>query len=66
MKINRIKLIVLMTEKNMSVQELAGKAGITRGTLSAIRTGKTCYAKTAKALADALNVSLEELLEEAR
>lgn len=66
MKINKIKLITLMAEKNLSVNDLAGKAGISRGTLSAIKAGKTCYIKTAKALADALEVPLENLSEEAR
>lgn len=66
MKINRIKLITLMAEKNLSVNELAKQAGLARGTLSAIKAGKTCYVKTAKALADALDVPFESLLEEAR
>ncbi len=66
MKINQNKLITLMAEQDLSVNALAKKTGISRGTLSAIRAGKTCYAKTAKLLADALNVSLENLIDEVR
>lgn len=64
MKVNKQRLIILMAEKQLSVNELAKLAGITRGTLSAVKAGKTCYVKTIKALADALGVSFEDLCEE--
>lgn len=64
MEIDRVKLIALMAERRMSINELSQKAGVGRVTISYIRSGKVCSDKTGKALADALQVPLESLLRE--
>lgn len=64
MKINRIKLITLMAEKYMQVNELVDKTGLARATISAVRGGKTCTFDTAVKIAKALNVPVTDLIEE--
>lgn len=64
MKVDKVRLITLMAELDFSVGELAHRTGITKGTISSIRSGKSCSGRTAKALADALKIPLESLLRE--
>ncbi|MCD7777981.1 MAG: helix-turn-helix transcriptional regulator [Clostridiales bacterium] len=63
MRIDRIKLITLMLEKDIKTQELAKKTGLARATISAARGGKSCSTETVLRLAKGLNVPLEELIE---
>ena len=63
MRIDRIKVIVLMAEKEYSANELAARDGLSRSTISQIRSGKSCSAKTADALAQGLGVSVQKICE---
>lgn len=54
-----------MAEKNISVAELASRSGLSVGTISMIRSGKSCTIKTAEALASALLISAKALESEA-
>ncbi len=60
-RINRVNLISIMADKEISVNALAEMAGISRVTLSAIRTGKSCSLNTAQKIAAALEVPLDSL-----
>lgn len=64
MRIDRIKLIVLMTQKNMNVLELAELSGVSRATVTAVKSGKSCAITTAARIAKALGVDVTEILEE--
>ena len=64
MRINKLKLIVLMAEKGLSVEQLSKSSGVSTSTISGVRGGKSCSTKTAKALADCFNVPLESFLQE--
>ena len=61
LKPNIIKHIAL--EKRISQTELGELSGVSRCTLSAISNGKTCKYATVKAIAEALEVDVEELIE---
>ena len=61
MRINRIKLIALMAEKDISIEELTVKTGLSRSTISHIRSGKSCSPKTAERLARGLDVPLHKV-----
>ncbi|HWQ72845.1 MAG TPA: helix-turn-helix transcriptional regulator [Desulfitobacteriaceae bacterium] len=57
---NRLK--VARAEKNLSQEQLAALAGVTRQTISSIETGQYCpTAKLALILAKVLNKHFEEL-----
>ena len=53
-----------MINADLSVSKLVERSELSRATVSAIKNGKSCQAATAMKLAKALNVELEELLEE--
>lgn len=63
MRIDRVKLITEMARANVGVNALAASTGMSRATITAIRTGKSCQEETAVKLAAALCVPLEDLLE---
>ena len=64
MKIDKIKLTVAMIKKGYNVQQLAKAAGVSRTTISYIRSGKTASLDVSVKLALALGVDLKELLSE--
>lgn len=61
MRIDRTKLVAEMTRQDLLVKDLVEKTGLSRATISGIKAGKSCLEETAKIIADALKVSLEEL-----
>ena len=62
MRLDRVKLQTELIKKEMTQKELADLSGFSRSTINAICRGKGCYLSTAKAIAKALNATLEELL----
>lgn len=64
MKIDRVKLIATMAERDMKCTQLAKITGVALSTISSIRSGKSCLLETALLIADALRVEVEDLLEE--
>ena len=63
MRVNREKLACLLIQHDMSVNGLVERSGLTRSTVSAVRSGKSCSVNTAKKLAEALGVRTEDLVE---
>ncbi len=63
MRIDRVKLIAEMARQEIKVYELAKKAGVSRLTITAMRSGKSCTENSVKHVARALGVSAESLLE---
>lgn len=63
MKIDSAKLAAELTRRHLTQKELAEKAGISRVTVSSVKCGRTCTEAVGKAIAKALGVDLEELLE---
>ena len=66
MRINRIILAAELARLDITNTQLAERARICKGTLSAARSGKKCRIETAARIAEALGVTLEKLTEEAR
>ena len=63
MKIDRISFIMTLAKSGMTGTQLAERSGISRGTVSAIKCGKSCSEETASKRAAALGVSMNELTE---
>lgn len=61
--INKQKLVKSMLLLGMTNADLAEKSGVSPATVSAVRCGKTCSAKTAHKFAQALGVPVTEILE---
>ena len=64
MRVDKIKIMVIMAKKSLNQIQLAEKTGMSRGTLSTIINGKRCKVETVVRIADALEVDYKELLEE--
>ena len=64
MRIDRYKLLVEMAKKDLTTFNLAELAGVSRGTVSSIRSGKACSIQTAGKIARALGVDVTEILKE--
>ena len=65
MRIDRERLAAALAGSGLKVYELAERRGLSRGTVTAIKNGKSCSKDTAQRLAQGLGVSLEQLLETA-
>ena len=63
MRIDRIKFTTELMRQDMTQKRLAELSGVSRVTITAIKSGKSCSPEVAKKLADALNVDLKKLLE---
>ncbi len=50
MRINRVKFAAALVQNNLNGNQLAEKAGVSRGTVTAVRTGKSCSKETAEKL----------------
>lgn len=63
-RIDAVKVRVLLYQKNMTQTELANKIGMSRATVNAILNGKSCKSNTAHKIAEGLDVSIEKIMEE--
>ena len=64
MKLNVLKIQILMAEKELSIKRLAEVSGVSRQTISCIISGKGCSVMVAYKIAKALGLELEELVKE--
>ena len=63
MRIDRVKFAAALARLDLNGNQLAEKAGVSRGTMTAVRTGKSCSKETADKLAAVLG---REIIEEVR
>ena len=62
MRIDRVKLIAEMARQDISCKALVEKSGVSRVTITATRSGKSCSPAPAGKIAKALGVSVESIL----
>lgn len=62
MKINALKVQILMGEKGLTIKKLAELSGVSRQTISCIISGKGCTPQVAYKLATALEQELHEIV----
>ena len=53
-----------MLDRNQTALQLAEKSGVSRVTISGVKCGKSCSKSTAEKIAKALNVPVENLIED--
>ena len=63
MRIDRVKFAAALARLDLNGNQLAEKAGVSRGTVTAVRTGKSCSAETADKLASVLGADILEVAE---
>lgn len=64
MRIDKIKISVLMAKQGLNQTKLAKKAHMSRTNLSIIINGKSCRVETVLRLAEALQVDVTEIIED--
>lgn len=64
MKIDSIKIKLLMAEREINQNELAEKCGISRQNISLTLSRGTCHPVKATKLANALGVNVREIIKE--
>ena len=62
-RVDKIKVQLLMTKGPHTQQELAAKAGISRQTLSAVMNGRNCRPELLGKISKALGVEPKEIIE---
>lgn len=60
MRIDRVKFAAALARLDLNGNQLAEKAGLSRGTVTAVRTGKSCSRVTAEKLAAVLGREIME------
>ena len=60
MRINRIEFAAALVRLDLNGKKLAERAGVSRGTVTAVRTGKSCSRETAEKLVAVLGPSILE------
>ncbi|WP_033120986.1 helix-turn-helix transcriptional regulator [Oscillibacter sp. ER4] len=64
MRIDKVKFATELARADVSVKELAIRTGVSRVTISAIKSGKSCANDTAKKLAAGLGVAVADLVQQ--
>ena len=64
MRIDRIKLTTELMRQDMTQKTLAERSGVSRVTITGIKSGRSCSEETAEKLARALKVPLKKILED--
>lgn len=62
MRIDRVKLAAALVRADMTTVKLSKKTGISRGTISTVKGGKSCTEETARKIAAGLGIDVSELL----
>ena len=61
MRIDHAKLVYVMARQDVKTAELAERAGVSRTSISALRSGKSCKEETVQRVARALGVEVSAL-----
>ncbi len=61
MKLDDVKIRSLIYTKHTTQTALSDRAGVTRMTLNSICNGKSCNEATARKIADALDVQIDDI-----
>lgn len=62
MRIDRVKFAAALARADMTTVKLSAKVGISRGTISVVKSGKSCKETTAQRIADGLGIPLDDLI----
>ena len=64
MRIDRIKFAAALAMADISSQELAKRSGLSRVTISSVKSGRSCSMTTAEKIASGLEIDISKLLPE--
>lgn len=61
-RISRERLAVAMIRADLNVNKLVKASGLSRSTVTAVKSGKSCSKQTADKLASALGISVSDII----
>lgn len=62
MRINRVKFAAALAQADLNIKQLSELTGLSRNTITAVKSGKTCSKTTAEKLASCLDNEINEQL----
>ena len=62
MRIDRVKFAAELARADLNVKRLAERAGVSRVTITSVKSGNSCSSKTAEKLAAGLGVQLRDIV----
>lgn len=63
MRIDRMKFVAELAKRDFTLKKLSELSGVSRQTLSYIKQGKSCTDEVGHAIADALKLNVNDLIE---
>lgn len=64
MRIDRVNFAAALARADLNVKQLAELSGLSRGTVTSVKTGKSCSQETAEKLAAGLGVPVADIIKE--
>lgn len=61
MRIDRVKFVAAMARADLNVKQLAELSGLSRGTITSVKTGKSCSSDTVDKLVAVLGSEIIEI-----
>ena len=62
MRIDRVKFAAELARADLNVKKLAERTGVSRVTITSVKSGKSCSSKTAEKLAAGFGVQLRDIV----
>lgn len=62
MRIDRVKFATELARADLNVKKLSEKSGVSRVTITSVKTGKSCSVQTAEKLAAGLGVPVSAII----
>lgn len=64
MRINRKNLTLALLDKDLTQKQLSEITGLSRATINGVKNGRSCSDRTGYIIAEALNMEIEDLIEQ--
>lgn len=64
MRVDRVKFATELARADLNIKQLAARSGLSRVTITSVKSGKSCSKATAQKLAAGLGINIVDILPE--
>lgn len=64
MRVDRVKFATELARADLNIKQLAARSGLSRVTITSVKSGKSCSKTTAQKLAAGLGINIVDILPE--
>lgn len=64
MRVDRVKFATELARADLNIKQLAARSGLSRVTITSVKSGKSCSKATAQKLAAGLGINIVDILSE--